>query len=188
MKTWTVGEQLLASDLNANFNELDEWRYYGKVSFASESLKTFSSLPAHDYYKLVFNLKNTGTTLTTRLAVGLRLNSITTGYNDIYFTSSGVGLNNTLGFWSIFRNIINGYDVGVGEVIISGKHANGEKSIAMSVGSSLSGQHTGLRGGLTGNSADVSQIDIAHIDGFSAWNVEAVLIGTVELWFKDNHA
>lgn len=154
-----------------------EWTYVSKVTYSNETgTKTFSSLSGHAFYKLVFNL---GNTTANALTVSFTINNITAASTYNYFSITNTTLNQTSTTNFYLTQNSSEQATLIGSAIIQAVHNNGTKSIIPSVtaGNTVSDTVAILSGQMTGNSADVSSIEIISANAVT---------GTVELWTKDN--
>lgn len=153
-----------------------EWTYLSKKTFSNSSTQQdFTSLAAHDYYRLVFNVYNHG----ARLTMNVWVNWITwTAYLYFYMALTPY-VNNNQAAWKVYDTGATADDIFKGDFVIGWKYltASNMKSI-FGVGSGGNTNASMLTGGtITGNAADVSSIEIKPTNAIS-W--------TVELWYKDN--
>ena len=138
-----------------------EWTYVSKVTYSNETgTKTFSSLSGHAFYKLVFNL---GNTTSNALTVSFTINNITAANTYSYFSITNTTINQTTSGTNFFLTQNSSEQATlIGSVIIQAVHNNGTKSIIPSVtaGNIVSDTLAILSGQMSGNSADVSSIEI----------------------------
>lgn len=158
-----------------------EWTYLSKVTYAAASgAQSFTSLSVHDSWKLVYRLYNT---TTTDLSQQLTLNNVTASNYNTFYISTGSGGWVAFSGQAYFRPYGQGITLALNleiEIVISGKHRQGVKSIAVSYisdgNTARSDTQYGQTGALTSDSNDLTRIDI---------NTTGVCTGTVELWYKD---
>lgn len=158
-----------------------EWTYLSKVTYAgTNGAQSFTSLSVHDSWKLVYRLYNT---TTTDLSQQLTLNNVTASNYNTYYISTGSGGWAAFSGQAYFRPYGQGITLALNleiEIVISGKHRQGVKSIAVSYisdgNTARSDTQYGQTGVLTSDSNDLTRIDI---------NTIGVCTGTVELWYKD---
>lgn len=158
-----------------------EWTYVSKVTYTAESgAKTFSSLSVHDEYKLVFRLYNTSS---TAMDMHITMNNVTASNYNCFFISSGSGGWSAFSGQAYFRLLGYGITLAIdmkAEVILSGKHRQGVKGIAVSYitdgNAARSDTSYGQTGTLLSDSNDLTRIDTA---------LTGVGSGTVELWYRD---
>lgn len=159
-----------------------EWTYVSKLTWAAATgSQTFSSLAAHDYYKLIFHIKNGGTAAGDKITIKFTLNANAGNAYAADIADSAGALGSALATaWNVSTNGGNtGFADLMAEVVISGKHFNGIKNIHTErYSKATSSDVCYLTGRLTGNSADVSSIEILN-------TTTNAITGTVELWFRD---
>ena len=152
------------------------WIRYGSVTFAGESGdKTFSALPAHDFWLLVIDIEND---LNGANIVYMYVNG-QTGANDYTYTDPSSGHTATLANQSYFKlgdlPLID--RVGSGEILIQGKHRNGFKNIInQSFACTSLASETMISGFIDGNAADITSVTL---------RMSQVATGTVTLFYKD---
>lgn len=153
-----------------------QWTYVSKKTFANSSTQQdFTSLALHDQYMLVWNVKNEAA---DQLTINITLNNITAAntYSAVLMSNSAISA--TLA--TVYRVTASTggslQGIVIGETQISGKHNNGVKSVVGNVSSPNPTDSISIRGFSTGDSADLSSIEIIPTNAVT---------GTVELWYKD---
>lgn len=157
-------------------------KYYGTATTDDASTTIgFASLPLHDEWILKFNIKNIVNT--ARIDPMVIINNISTNtyYSGFYTDVASGYVNYNTGVysgWIVTRMVSDNFINLIGEMHITGKHNNGEKGCwsQFSRSGALSNQ-IGVSGIMTGDSADVSRIEITF--GANA-------TGQVEFYYKDN--
>lgn len=153
-----------------------EWTYLSKLTFSNSSTQQdFTSLAAHDYYRLVFNVYNAG----ARLTINVWVNGITGTAYQYFYMALTPNANNNQAAWRIYDTGATADDIFTWDFVIWAKYrtSSNMKSIA-GVGSMGNTNASVLTWGrITGNAADVSSIEIKPTNAIT---------GTVELWYKDN--
>ncbi len=157
-----------------------EWTYLSKVTFTDAHPETlsFTSLSAHDNWKMVVRIANNSSAGSHRLTMLFTVNSVTSGYG--YTTVGGTAVATQTSQASIVMASawVDAFTSLRGEILMDGKHTNGVKCFEMGNMSWAGGSldlGIPIRGQLLSNSANVSRIDIT-----TNW-----ANGTIELWYKD---
>ena len=171
---YSTGDQIKASDLN---KELSGWNYYNKISFASEATtKSFTSLPLHDEWKIIFSFKtNTNSTNPTFL---MTMNGITsnTYRNSVFYDGSSYGSLKT-NFGLAVNNSTPASGGAIGEFIMTGKYQTlGNKCIYGNGRHNWSTGYLLFNGFLDGDNADLSSLE---------FTANEQITGTVELYYRD---
>lgn len=150
------------------------WTYINKLTFANSSTQqNFSSIPAHDEFKLIFYIYNESSDIFT---MNIGVNDIA-GSNYTYFNVSNAALSyiNNAAAWRMgyyqFAALLRFFAT----TFISGKKIN--DIINMHSNFSLgAASEQGSRSGFVTATADVSKINIIPTNPVT---------GTIELWYRD---
>lgn len=171
------------------------WTYYGKLTYASTlASQTFSSLPTHDEWRLVFNLHNNSNIQAVVPLVQLNGDATVGHYATSNYKmgsapvlldygthpdggANGAGWLTVNGIGSLYAKIL-------GEMTITGKHFQGIKG--MYANFNMSTNSGGIGFGISG----IMKLDSNDVSSITIYNDTATffdtLTGTVELWYKDN--
>jgi hypothetical protein len=153
----------------------NDWCYQGSFVFTNQSGSyTSGTIAIFDYYKIIFNFHNTAS---TKPEIYLQMNGITASNYSFTCYNAGIVQELNAGGIVIFdaTPLSNGYWQSVGEIITSGKHSNGLKTVCATVSGSPA--NILLNGTLGSDSNNLTSVQIGS---------NVAITGEFEFWAKNN--
>lgn len=154
------------------------WNYYGKDTWSSSgATKTFSSLPAHTYWKIVWKYNYTAASI---INFSFRMNNVSTT-NHQYIIRTNSAITSTGGSTSlpICEPQSASANSAYGEFVVDGVHRGGIKKMAVIMSATeIVADYGYFSGYLSGDSNDLSRLDFIVSSTIDA--------GQVELYYRDS--